>query len=88
MISQEKGMQRVELEDVIDEADELLCLENAEELVIDSSFKSPDMKPKNDLKVFGFQLNGLDSANLNTQLGAENIENKSVSEITKFESDL
>ena len=92
MLSQEKSLQALKMEDAIDEEDELLCLENADDLVIDSTFKSPETKPRNDIpgkdyQNFGIQLNGLDSANINTQIGAENLENKQVSEISKFESD-
>ena len=76
----------------MEEEDELLCLENADDLKIDETYKSPDIKGKGLEKHHNLDIklnyNGrLDSANLCTQAGAENVEPKAVSEVSKFESD-
>jgi hypothetical protein len=46
MVSQEKSLRQLNLDDPINEEDELFCLENADDLKLDKSFKSPDTKPK------------------------------------------
>jgi hypothetical protein len=60
-------------------------------LKVDLIFKSPETKTKptnvgSNFHSFGIQINGLDSANLNTQQGAENVENEEATEVSKFES--
>jgi hypothetical protein len=47
MQSQEKSHAQLNIHDpILEEEDELLCLENAEDLKIDETYKSPDVKSK------------------------------------------
>ena len=47
MQSQNKTHAQLNIDDpILEEEDELLCLENADDLKIDETYKSPDVKPK------------------------------------------
>ena len=91
MQSQEKTHAQLGIHDpILEEEDELICLENAEDLKIDETYKSPDVKQRGKDQNFDIKMNfngGLDSANLCTQIGAENVETKEVSEVREFDSD-